>query len=136
MLCTNMMQFNCYKYFLAIQHILCNLDHSVQVCGLMPPKMTLVKKTHITNIGSLSSWLNHYEILCIVMVFGIRLSIFVMLNFIWNKGVCYNVALPFTFKKYLKAKEELWKLKYFTMQKTIIFKKSSQQKKPKSFKIL
>jgi hypothetical protein len=27
------------------------------------------------------------------------------------------VALPFTFKKYLKAKEELWKLKYFTMQK-------------------
>jgi hypothetical protein len=27
-------------------------------------------------------------------------------------------------KKYLKAKEELWKLKYFTMQ--IIFKKSSK----------
>jgi uncharacterized metal-binding protein len=24
--------------------------------------------------------------------------------------------LPFTLKKYLKAKEELWKLKYFTMQ--------------------
>jgi hypothetical protein len=27
------------------------------------------------------------------------------------------VALPFYIKKYLKAKEELWKLKYFTMQK-------------------
>jgi hypothetical protein len=27
------------------------------------------------------------------------------------------VALPFTLKRYLKAKEELWKLKYFTMQK-------------------
>jgi len=28
------------------------------------------------------------------------------------------VALPFTLKKYLKAKEEeLWKLKYFTMQR-------------------
>jgi hypothetical protein len=27
------------------------------------------------------------------------------------------LALPFTLKKYLKAKEELWKLKYFTMQK-------------------
>jgi hypothetical protein len=27
------------------------------------------------------------------------------------------VALPFALKKYLKAKEELWKLKYFTMQK-------------------
>jgi hypothetical protein len=26
------------------------------------------------------------------------------------------VALPFTLKSYLKAKEELWKLKYFTMQ--------------------
>ncbi len=35
-----------------------------------------------------------------------------------NKGVCHTVALPFTFKKYLKAKEELWKLKYFTIAKT------------------
>jgi hypothetical protein len=35
-----------------------------------------------------------------------------------NKGVCYGVALPFYIKKYLKAKEEeLWELKYFTMQK-------------------
>jgi hypothetical protein len=25
--------------------------------------------------------------------------------------------LPFTLKRYLKAKEELWELKYFTMQK-------------------
>ncbi len=36
----------------------------------------------------------------------------------FNKGcVTHTVALPFTFKKYLKTKEELWKLKYFTMQK-------------------
>jgi hypothetical protein len=27
------------------------------------------------------------------------------------------MALPITLKKYLKAKEELWKFKYFTMQK-------------------
>jgi len=27
------------------------------------------------------------------------------------------VALPFLFETYLKAKEELWNLKYFTMQK-------------------
>jgi hypothetical protein len=27
------------------------------------------------------------------------------------------VALPFYIKKYLNAKEGLWKLKYFTMQK-------------------
>ncbi len=33
--------------------------------------------------------------------------------------MCHNVTLPFTLiKKYLKAKEEeLWKLKYFTIQK-------------------
>jgi hypothetical protein len=35
-----------------------------------------------------------------------------------SKGcVTLCVALPFTLKKYLNAKEELWKLKYFTMQK-------------------
>jgi hypothetical protein len=32
-----------------------------------------------------------------------------------NKGVCHTVTfLPLALKKYLKAKEELWKLKYFT----------------------
>jgi hypothetical protein len=36
-----------------------------------------------------------------------------------KQGVCHTVALPFTLKKKdLKAKEELWKLKYFTMQKS------------------
>jgi hypothetical protein len=44
------------------------------------------------------------------------------------------VALPFTFKKYLKAKEELWELIYFTMQKYNLQK--LLLKKPKSFKIL
>jgi hypothetical protein len=34
-----------------------------------------------------------------------------------EQGLCHTVALPFTLKKYLKAKDELWKLKYFTMQK-------------------
>jgi hypothetical protein len=33
-----------------------------------------------------------------------------------KQGVCHSVALPFTLK-YLKAKEELWKLKYFFMRK-------------------
>jgi hypothetical protein len=45
----------------------------------------------------------------------------------FNKGVlcvmAHNVALPFTLiTKYLikaKEEEELWKLKYFTMQKTL-----------------
>jgi len=37
------------------------------------------------------------------------------------------VALPFALKIYLKAKEELWKLKYFTIAKNIIFQKSSKR---------
>jgi hypothetical protein len=40
------------------------------------------------------------------------------------------MALPFYIKKYLKAKEEeLWKLKYFTMQKYNLRKKSLQETK-------
>jgi hypothetical protein len=42
--------------------------------------------------------------------------------------------VPFALKKYVKAKEELQKLKYFTMQKYNLQK--ILQKKPKSFKIL
>jgi hypothetical protein len=34
-----------------------------------------------------------------------------------NKGVCHTCGLAIYIKKYLKAKEELWKLKNFTMQK-------------------
>jgi hypothetical protein len=34
-----------------------------------------------------------------------------------ERGVCHTVALPFALKKNLKAKEELWKLKKFTMLK-------------------
>jgi hypothetical protein len=41
---------------------------------------------------------------------------------IMKQGVCHNVTLPFI-KKYLKTKKELWKLKYFTMQKYSLEKK-------------
>jgi hypothetical protein len=34
-----------------------------------------------------------------------------------NECVNYTVALPFTLKSILRQKEELWKFKYFTMQK-------------------
>jgi len=34
-----------------------------------------------------------------------------------EQGVCHNVALPFTLKSIWRQKKELWKLKYFTMQK-------------------
>jgi len=40
-----------------------------------------------------------------------------------KQGVPYTMALPFTLKKYLKAKEELWKFKYFNMQKFNLQKK-------------
>jgi hypothetical protein len=37
-------------------------------------------------------------------------------NTIWtSQGVHHTMALPFYIKKYLEAKEELWKLEYFTM---------------------
>ncbi len=34
-----------------------------------------------------------------------------------NKGVVSHRGLAIYIKKYRKAKEEFWKLKYFTMQK-------------------
>jgi hypothetical protein len=50
----------------------------------------------------------------------------------YEQGVCHtHSGLAIYIKKELKAKEELWKLKYFTMQKYKIL-----SKKPKSFKIL
>jgi hypothetical protein len=52
-----------------------------------------------------------------------------------KQGVRHTVALPFTLKsKYLKAEEELRKLKYFTMQKYNLQK--ILKKKPKSRNIL
>jgi hypothetical protein len=48
--------------------------------------------------------------------------------------VHHPVALAIYIKKYLKAKEELWNLKYFTMEKHNLQKILS--KKPKSLKIL
>jgi hypothetical protein len=51
-----------------------------------------------------------------------------------NQWVRHNVSLPFTIKRYLKAKEEeLWKFDYFTMPKS----SNLQEKNPlKETKIL
>jgi hypothetical protein len=52
------------------------------------------------------------------MVIGFTLSIK------GEQGVCRTVALAIYIKKHLKAKEEeLWKLKYFSPCKNIIFKR-------------
>jgi hypothetical protein len=44
-----------------------------------------------------------------------------------NKGCVTHSSLSISIKKYLKEKEELWKLKYFTIQ-SIIFLKFSKRK--------
>jgi hypothetical protein len=51
-----------------------------------------------------------------------------------TRGVSHSVALPFYIQNYLKAKEELWKFKYSTMQKYNP-QKNPLSNKPKSFKI-
>jgi len=48
---------------------------------------------------------------------------FVALRETWKQGVCQTVALPIYIKKHFKAKDKLWKLKYFTMQKYNLKKK-------------
>ncbi len=53
-----------------------------------------------------------------------------------KQGVCHTMALPFTLKKYLKEKEELWKLKYFTTQKYNLQNMLLKKKQPKSLNIL
>jgi len=45
-----------------------------------------------------------------------------------------HCGLAIHIKKYIKAKEDLWKLKYITMKKYNLRK--IPQKKPKSFKVL
>jgi hypothetical protein len=46
------------------------------------------------------------------------------------------MALPFTLKKHIKAKEELWKFKYISPCKIIIFFKKNPLKETNlSFKI-
>jgi hypothetical protein len=43
---------------------------------------------------------------------------------LFKQGVCHNVAFAiYIIRKYLKAKEELWKLKYISLCKNIILKK-------------
>jgi hypothetical protein len=54
------------------------------------------------------------------------------MNFAKTRGVSH-CGLAIYIKSYLKAKEEFWKLKYFTMQKYNLQK--TLEKEPKSFKI-
>jgi hypothetical protein len=51
-----------------------------------------------------------------------------------KQGGVSHCGIAIYVKKYLKAKEDIWKLKFFTMQKYNLQK--NLQKKPKYFKIL
>jgi len=44
-----------------------------------------------------------------------------------NKGVCHTVALPFTLKKYLKAKRRTTETQIFHHAKNIIFRTSPKR---------
>jgi hypothetical protein len=66
--------------------------------------------------------------------FYVQLNVMMRECIINNKGVCHTVALPFMWKRILKAKEELWKLKYFTLQKYNLQK--NPLKETKTFEIL
>jgi hypothetical protein len=44
-------------------------------------------------------------------------------------GVCHTVALPLALNHILRQKKELWKLKYFTMQKYNLQKNALKEKK-------
>jgi len=50
-----------------------------------------------------------------------------------KQGLCHTVAFPFTLKKYLDSKEELWKLKYFTMQKNNLQKILEKKPNPSRY---
>jgi len=49
-----------------------------------------------------------------------------------TRGVSH-CGLAIYIKKYLKAKEELWKLKYFTMQKYNLQKSSKRNQNPSRY---
>jgi hypothetical protein len=51
-----------------------------------------------------------------------------------TRGLSHS-GLAIYIKKYLKAKEEIWKLNYFTMSHNMIFKKSSKRNQNPSIEI-
>jgi len=51
----------------------------------------------------------------------------------FKQGVCDTMALPFKIKTYLRAKEELWKLKHFTMQKYNLQKILKKNQNPSTY---
>ncbi len=51
-----------------------------------------------------------------------------------KQGVCQTMALPFTVQSIFRPKkEELWKLKYFTMQKYNLQKSSKRNQNPSRY---
>ncbi len=70
-----------------------------------------------------------YKYMCFALLVGSRLQkVRTVQHWTkWTRGVSHTVALPFTLKSIFRQKEELWKFKYFTMQKYNLQKTSSQR---------
>jgi hypothetical protein len=71
--------------------------------------------TLVTNVGWISLITDLFN--------GSKAIATVIVELLRTRGVCHTVTLPFTFKKSLQAKEELWKLKIFHHAKIQISKK-------------
>jgi hypothetical protein len=129
MLCTNMMQFNCYNYFLPIQHFLCNLDHSIQVCGLMPPKMTCQKPTSQILVTCLLGWIT-VKFSTLWWILGVGWAFL-------SCWISYETRECFTMWPCHLHLNSIWRQKKnygnsnTSSCKTIIIKKSSPKKKTK-----
>jgi hypothetical protein len=94
------------------------------------PKFPQAAQTFLGSLKNLSTWMvqwrvkikPHHTILSILFVWtappGLVYSLYFRTKRALNetRGVWHD-GLAIYIKKYLKAKEELWKLKYFTMQK-------------------
>jgi hypothetical protein len=72
---------------------------------------------------------NCFKVLLNLRLFNLLIMLTEKKDWELTRGVsCCGLAIYI--KKYLKAKEELWKLKYFTMQNIIVKKSSKRNQNP------
>jgi hypothetical protein len=88
--------------------------------SVVSPNYLLYAYGPLASDGSLQIHDSHYAFPSpfVAGSFIMSKSYFILNAYIFIQGVFHTVALPFTLKSVLRQKkEELWKLKYFTMQK-------------------
>ncbi len=90
----------CFFYVLQIPFLDCQLSNYHQMV-----QMLLLLTIYISFTCSCLVLFSWPPLLCLLQ------------RWLYNKGCVTLWPCQFTLKRYLKAKQELWKLKYFTMQK-------------------